>query len=64
MIISKYRSTHARACHNFRGEDMAPILEPYLEPGSGTLCHQEVDVSQVPVGVKVETQQAEAAAGG
>jgi membrane peptidoglycan carboxypeptidase len=38
---------------------MAPILEPYLEPGGGTLCQDEADVSQVQVGVEVEAQQPE-----
>jgi membrane peptidoglycan carboxypeptidase len=35
---------------------MAPILEPYLEPGGGTLCDDAADVPQVQVGAEVEEQ--------
>ena len=36
---------------------MAPILEPYLEPGQETLCHDEVDVPQVQASTAGEEQQ-------
>ena len=36
---------------------MAPILEPYLEPGRESLCHDEVDVPQVQASTAGEEQQ-------
>jgi hypothetical protein len=36
---------------------MAPILEPYLEPGRETLCHDEGDVPQVQASTAGEGQQ-------
>jgi membrane peptidoglycan carboxypeptidase len=35
---------------------MAPILEPYLEPGQGTLCHDKAAAPPVQVGVKAVEQ--------
>jgi membrane peptidoglycan carboxypeptidase len=54
-VAADFSFTSALPVQVLRG--MAPILKPYLESGGGNLCLNEVNVSQVPVGMEMKGQQ-------